>query len=256
VAEDPGSNPGAPISVPNELDLDARQTPEPRRSPNPFGGERSSGPAGSSRIFIVDGRRSPAALTALSWVVILLRALVFGWRRSNDLREAPGPLRDPIRDLRDLRRGELVGVASPPVGRLKRFGLVALMAFLALNVWTGSPLLALWIGSRIQGEESQPSMGAVAAVVGLLALFSFLLYQALKVVSHSYQEATGTVPTVRSHAPWLRSMRGERPNYPGTTAQMTGAERVVVFTVIVAAVAFEVWFFFFSGSSIGGGSGR
>jgi hypothetical protein len=142
------------------------------------------------------------------------------------------------------------------VDRVKRFGLVALMAFLALNVWTGSPLLALWIGSRIQGEETQPSMGAVAAVVGCVALFSFLLYQALKRVSYSYQEATGTVPTARSPAPWLRSMRGERPNYPGTTAQMTGPERIVVFTVIVAAVAFEAWFFFFSGSSIGGGSGR
>jgi hypothetical protein len=142
------------------------------------------------------------------------------------------------------------------VNRLKRFGLVALMAFLALNVWTGSPLLALWIGSRIQGEETQPSMGAVVAVVGCVALFSFLLYQALKRVSYAYQEATGTVPTVRSHAPWLRSMRGERPNYPCTTAQMSGAERIVVVMVIVAAVAFEVWFFFLSGSSIGGGSGR
>ena len=140
--------------------------------------------------------------------------------------------------------------------RAKRFGLAALMAFIALNVWTGSPLLALWIGSRVQGEETQPSMGAFVAVIGCLALFSFLLYQALKRVSHAYQAATGTLPTVRSHAPWLRSMRAERPNYPDTHATVTGAERIVVACVIVAAVAFEVWFFFFSGSSIGGGSGR
>jgi predicted secreted protein len=142
------------------------------------------------------------------------------------------------------------------VGRLKRFGLAALMAFIALNVWTGSPLLALWIGSRIQGENSQPSMGAVAAVIGCLVIFSVVLYQALKRVSYAYQSATGTLPTVRTHAPWLRSMRGERPDYPGSTSRISGAERIVVFTVIVAAVAFEVWFFFFSGSSIGGGSGR
>jgi hypothetical protein len=142
------------------------------------------------------------------------------------------------------------------VNRLKRFGLAALMAFLALNVWTGSPLLALWIGSRIQGEETQPSMGAVVAVVVCLALFSFLLYQALKRVGWAYQEATGTLPTVRSHAPWLRSMRGERPDYPGTSARISGAERVVVAVVIIAAIAFETWFFFFSGSSIGGSSGR
>jgi hypothetical protein len=139
------------------------------------------------------------------------------------------------------------------VNRLKRFGLAAVMAFLALNVWTGSPLLALWIGSRIQGESSQPSMGAVAAVVGCLALFSFVLYQALKRVSYAYQAATGTLPTVRTHAPWLRSMRDERP---GSTVRITGAERIVMVVVIVAAVAFEVWFFFFSGSSIGGDSGR
>jgi predicted secreted protein len=140
------------------------------------------------------------------------------------------------------------------VNRIKRFGLAALMAFLALNVWIGSPLLALWIGSRIQGEESQPSMGAFAAVLGCLILFSFLLYQALKRVSYAYQEATGTLPTVRSHAPWLRSMRGERPDH--TSAGISGAERIVVVVVLVAAVLFEVWFFFFSGSSIGGDSGR
>ena len=142
------------------------------------------------------------------------------------------------------------------MSRLKRFGLAALMAFLALNVWTGSPLLALWIGSRIQGDNSQPSMGAVVAVMLCLVGFSVVLYQALKRVTYAYQQATGTLPTVRSHAPWLRSMRGERPDFPGNTARITGAERIVVFTVIVAVVLFEVWFFFFSGSSIGGGSGR
>jgi hypothetical protein len=138
----------------------------------------------------------------------------------------------------------------------KRFGLAALMAFLALNLWTGSPLLALWIGSRIQGEESQASMGAFAAVIGSLALFSILLYQALKYVLHAYQETTGTLPTVRTHAPWLRSMRGERPDYGEGRATISGAERVIIVTVIVAALAFEVWFFFFSGSPIGGSSGR
>jgi hypothetical protein len=139
------------------------------------------------------------------------------------------------------------------MGRLKRFGLAALMAFLALNVWTGSPLLALWIGSQIQGEESQPSMEAFAAVIGCLVVFSFLLYQALKYVSAAYREVTGTVPTVRTHAPWLRSLRAERPEYAATTAGISAAERIVVVMVVVAAVAFEVWFFFFSGSPIGGG---
>ena len=132
---------------------------------------------------------------------------------------------------------------------MKRWGLAALMAFLALNIWTGSPLLALWIGSKVQGDQGA-SMLAFVAVILCLAAFSIGLYQALKYVMHAYQEATGTLPTVRTHAPWLRSMRGERPDYHAT-ASIGGAERIVVVTVILAAVAFEVWFFFFSGSPIG-----
>jgi hypothetical protein len=141
-------------------------------------------------------------------------------------------------------------------GRIKPILLAAAMAFLALNVWTGSPLLAVWLGSKVQGDESQPSMGAYAVVILALIAFSWGLYQLLKIVMSAYQDATGTRPTVRSHAPWLRSMRGERPDYPGATHRISGAEKIVVLTVLVAATAFEIWFFFFSGSSIGGGSGR
>jgi hypothetical protein len=141
-------------------------------------------------------------------------------------------------------------------GRLKPILLAAAMAFLALNVWTGSPLLAVWLGSKVQGEESQPSMGAYAVVILALIAFSWGLYQLLKLVMGAYQEATGTTPTVRSHAPWLRSMRGERVEHGGNTARISGAEKIVVVTVLIAAAAFEIWFFFFSGSSIGGGGGR
>ena len=140
-------------------------------------------------------------------------------------------------------------------GRIKPILLAAAMAFLALNVWTGSPLLAVWLGSKVQGEESQPSMGAYAVVIISLIFFSWGLYQLLKLVMTAYQDATGTTPTVRTHAPWLRSMRGERPDQRAAT-RISGAEKVVVVTVLIAAAAFEVWFFFFSGSSIGGGGGR
>src|SRR5215216_6824043 len=120
-------------------------------------------------------------------------------------------------------------------GRLKPILLAAAMAFLALNVWTGSPLLAVWLGSKVQGEESQPSMGAYAVVILALIAFSWGLYQLLKLVMSAYQDATGTTPTVRTHAPWLRSMRGERPEYTARGASISGAERVVVVTVLVAA---------------------
>jgi hypothetical protein len=143
-----------------------------------------------------------------------------------------------------------------PTGRIKPILLAAAMAFLALNVWTGSPLLAVWIGSKVQGDQSQPSMGAYAVVIVSLIAFSWGLYQLLKLTMSAYQDATGTRPTVRTHAPWLQSMRGERLDRSAAASRISGAEKVVVATVLIAAAAFEIWFFFFSGSSIGGGSGR
>ena len=80
---------------------------------------------------------------------------------------------------------------SRPGGRIKPVLLAAAMAFLALNVWTGSPLLAVWLGSRVQGEESQPSMAAYAVVIVSLIFFSWGLYQLLKITMNAYQEATG-----------------------------------------------------------------
>lgn len=141
-------------------------------------------------------------------------------------------------------------------GRLKPILLAAVMAFLTLNIWTGSPLLAVWIGSRVQGEESQPSMAAFVAVLGCLIAFSWGLYQLLKITAGAYRDATGTQPTVRTHAPWLRSMRAERPGERGADRGGSAAEKIVVVSVLIAAIAFELWFFFLSGSSIGGGSGR
>lgn len=132
--------------------------------------------------------------------------------------------------------------------RVKQIALAALTGFLALNVWTGAPLLALWLGSRVQGE-GPPSMAAVAVVLISLIAICFGLYVGLQLTSNAYDAVTGQAPSVRTHAPWLRSMRDEHEAEQVATA----TERIVVLMVILAAAAFNVWFFFFSGSSIGSG---
>jgi hypothetical protein len=134
--------------------------------------------------------------------------------------------------------------------RVKRFLLAALTALLVLNLWTGGPLLALWLGSRVQGE-GPPKMGAIGVVILALVVISVALYRALQATTRAYDELTGGGPTVRQHAPWLRSMRGERPEYGGVRPELSSAERIVVGGVLAAFAAFEIWFFFFSGSSIG-----
>jgi hypothetical protein len=137
-----------------------------------------------------------------------------------------------------------------PGSRLKRIGLAVLMGIVALNVWTGSPLLGLWVGSRVQGG-GPPSMTAILVVAVTIAVVSFALAKVLSVLGGAYERASGQTATVRTHAPWLRSMRGERPRYEGERPQLTGVERMLVVVVMLAAGVFEVWFFFFSGSSIG-----
>jgi hypothetical protein len=129
------------------------------------------------------------------------------------------------------------------------------MLAVALNVWTGSPLLALWIGSRLQGS-GPPKMGPVFVVVVAFAVLSFTLASVLARLGDVYNRRTGQTPQVHRHVAWLRSMRGERPQYPGQHAEVTALEQILVVTVVLCILAFEIWFFFFSGSPIDQRSGR
>src|SRR6266536_6268784 len=92
---------------------------------------------------------------------------------------------------------------------LRRIVLGAGIALAAVNIWTGAPLAALWIGSRLQ-SGSQTTMVGVFSVALLLAVFCLALVWLLGVLSEAYDAATGAAPRPRAQAPWLRSMRGER----------------------------------------------
>jgi hypothetical protein len=129
------------------------------------------------------------------------------------------------------------------------------MLVVALNVWTGSPLLALWIGSRVQGS-GPPQMGPIAVVVISFAAISFGLATLLARLGDTYDRMTGQPAQVHRHVAWLRSMRGERPQYEGQHVQVTALEQVLIVMVVTCVLAFEIWFFFFSTSPIDQRSGR
>lgn len=140
--------------------------------------------------------------------------------------------------------------------RAKRVALVMLMTLAALNVWTGGPLAALWIGSRVQGE-GPPSMAAVFTAAASLVAISVGLLRVLASLGSAYDRLVGGGPTVRRHVPWLRSMRGERPQYEGEeTPRLSALELILVVMVVLAVIAFEIWFFFFSPSPIDQRTGR
>jgi hypothetical protein len=140
--------------------------------------------------------------------------------------------------------------------RLERVALVAGMSVASLSLWTAAPLLGLWVGSRV-APSSGISMGALVAVVATIGLACWLLLRALAWMGRTYDGLTGRTATVRRHTPWLRSMSGEREHgVPGAEAHLTPLEYILVGAVLLAYLAFELWFFFLSSSPIDQRSGR
>ena len=141
-------------------------------------------------------------------------------------------------------------VQLKPVMALKKIGLVTASALCSINLWTGAPLLAVWVGSKVQGNLNNLSMTAVFSVVVVLAALVFLLAWVLTWINAKYDDLTGRHPAARHTSPWLRSMRDEREEDVRRKFGISAVERVVVVSVVACVLAFEVWFFFFAGSSL------
>lgn len=128
---------------------------------------------------------------------------------------------------------------------LKRVAMVAMTAFLSINIWTGAPLLALWVGARVAGQTTL-SMTAVFAVVGVLSVLVFGMGVALAWLNNRYDALIGRAENER-RSPWLRSMRAEAEGHLSARVGVTALERVVMASVYLAVLTLLVWFTFFSG---------
>ena len=119
-----------------------------------------------------------------------------------------------------------------------------LTTLVSVNLWTGGPLLALWVGSRIQASVGGLSMAAVGATVGVLIVETFVLYQVLARLNARYNTVIGrAVP--RQQPAWMKPMSGERRSIE-VKRPLSATERIVVASAVVAFLVFEVWFFFFA----------
>jgi hypothetical protein len=124
------------------------------------------------------------------------------------------------------------------------------MAVVTLNIWTGAPLLGLWVGSKV-APDSGISMTAVLVVVVVIGAAAFILLRLLGVLQAAHARASGREPA-RRQTSWLKPMSGARTRGKGAVAPpLTAVDYVVVGVVVLAIAAFEVWFFFFAGSSLG-----
>jgi hypothetical protein len=132
----------------------------------------------------------------------------------------------------------------------KKIALVTGSALATVNMWTGAPLLAVWVGSKVQGSLTTLSMTAVFSVIVVLAVLVFGLGWALTWFNAKYDELSGRPAAARQTSPWLRSMRDEREHDVRERYGISGIERVVVICAVAGVLAFELWFFFFAGSSL------
>src|SRR3954469_10609502 len=129
------------------------------------------------------------------------------------------------------------------------------MGVATLNIWTGAPLLGLWVGSRV-APESGISMLAVLVIAVVIGGTAWLLLQLLGRLQLTYARIGGR-PVARRQTTWLKPMSGQRTRGKGGEAPpLSATDYAVVGVVILAIAAFEIWFFFYSGSSLDGRSGR
>ena len=133
---------------------------------------------------------------------------------------------------------------------LQKIGLVAGSAICSINIWTGAPLFAVWVGSHLQQDSTSLSMTAVFSVIVVLAVVVFLLAWLLNVINAKYDEVTGRPSAARYTSPWLRSMRDEAEHDVRAKYGISAVEKMVVASVVLAVLALEIWFFFFAGSSL------
>jgi hypothetical protein len=142
--------------------------------------------------------------------------------------------------------GDQDGAKHPHRARsvLQRIVLGVLTTLVSVNLWTGGPLFALWVGSRVQAGIGTLSMAAVGATIGVLIVVTYLLYKLLAWLHVRYNQALGR--TMRRHqAAWLRPMSGERRSLQ-VRQPLNGVERIVIISVVAAVLALEIWFFFFA----------
>jgi hypothetical protein len=128
---------------------------------------------------------------------------------------------------------------------LRRTLILIATTLLAINFWTGAPLAALWIGSRVLGRGAL-TMTAVFVVVAALAVLLGAMAFALTWLSARYDTLIGRPTGERRTLPWLRSMRAEEADLLRKKRGTTALETIVVANTVTAVIALEIWFFFFA----------
>ena len=135
---------------------------------------------------------------------------------------------------------------SHRAGRAFAAGLVFLaMLLAAFSLWTAIPLSWVYIGSKVS-ETQFPSGGPYAIVaVGIVVSILFVAWLIGR-LNNLYIRITGTNRLAPMRPGWLKSMRDTSP----VANSVTVVEAVLMASVMLAALALTLWFFFLAGSPL------
>lgn len=127
---------------------------------------------------------------------------------------------------------------------LKRAGLIALMAVGSVAIWILNPLFWFWVTSKLQTRAGQAQMGPYLLLLLGVILTAVAFGKGLAALNRRYGRLTGTEPTVRIIVPWRRSLRDARHggHDDAGTVPVSLLDVVMVLSVIVAVVAFALWY--------------
>jgi hypothetical protein len=127
---------------------------------------------------------------------------------------------------------------------LKRAAMAGVTALVTVNIWTGCPLLALWVGSRAVGTN-ELSMAAVLVVLIVLGALEFAMTRVLAWLTNTYDEMIG-LPRLEPRATWTRRLCAPESAGLNRRLRVSSLEGIVVINVYVAVATLIVWYLFFA----------
>ena len=130
----------------------------------------------------------------------------------------------------------------------KRVLILALMGLAAVNLFTGAPLLAIWVGAQVQGDAGGLSTTAVLTVVVVMALLCSGLVWGLGRMGAAYDALTGRA-AARRQTTWMKPFNSGPAH--SSSSGLSALDKVLIGAVVLAGLGFEAWFFLLAGSSLG-----
>jgi hypothetical protein len=119
------------------------------------------------------------------------------------------------------------------------------MLFAALSLWTVLPLTWVYIGSKVSKTQFPAEAPYVVVIVGLIVSIVIVAWLISR-LNRLYVEITGTNRLGPMRPAWMRSVRDTSAPVSTTTV----VEAVLMGSVMLAACALSVWFFFLAGTPL------